>query len=146
MAAKEDASAPSPWAQVRWIVDAGPFDVSVLRDSVSATVCSWGLGALADDLARIVAELTANAWMMQFPVMVTLRLEDSAILTEVSDSGPGMALFSAHGDPFGIDGRDLTSVASVVHELGLYACSTGRTVWARLHFRWSAPPEEGSAA
>jgi hypothetical protein len=146
MAAKEDANVPGPWAQVRWAVDAGPLDVSVLRDSVSATVRSWGMDALADDVARVVAELTANAWMVQLPVVVTLRLEESAIVTEVTDSGPGVALFAAHDDPFGIDGRGLTAVASLVHELGLYACSTSRTVWARLYFRWAAPPEEGTAA
>ena len=109
MTTMDGAIVPPYWAQVRWVLDAGPLDVSVVRNAAWATVHSWGVGALADDVAFIVGELAINAWTRQPPVVLMLRLEQSAILVEVSDAGPDMAAFSAP-DPLGVHGRGLPTV------------------------------------
>jgi anti-sigma regulatory factor (Ser/Thr protein kinase) len=145
MATMDDAIIPSYWAQVRWVLDAGPLNVPVVCNAAWATMHSWGLGVLADDVAFIVGELAANAWMRQPPVAVLLRLEDSAILVQVSDAGPDMDMFSTP-DLLGIQGRGLPAVASLAQEIGLHADHTGKAVWARLRFQWVSPPEDSAAA
>jgi anti-sigma regulatory factor (Ser/Thr protein kinase) len=146
METTEDAIVPPYRAQVYWVVDAGPPNVSVVRAAARGTVQNWGLSILADDVALIVGELAANAWTHgQPPVVVMLRLEDSSILIAVSDAGPGMMVFS-QPDALGVHGRGLPIVASIAHEVGLYADCEGKLVWARLRFQWAVPSDETESA
>lgn len=134
--------APAYLAQWRYTVDAGPSDVAVARAAAWATVQNWGLGALADDIALIVAELSANAWTRgQPPVVVMLRLEESSVLVHVSDAGPGTPTFRL----IGVHGRGLPAAASVADEIGMVADSHGTTVWARLWFQWVKPESDSEA-
>jgi hypothetical protein len=101
-----DCGSPVPpyRAQVRWVVDAGALDASAVRNAALATMRNWGAYVLADDVALIVGELAANAWgRRQPPIAVMLRFEEASILIEVSDTEPGVIVFSmpeplrAHG-------------------------------------------------
>jgi anti-sigma regulatory factor (Ser/Thr protein kinase) len=132
-------------AQVCWVVDAGLLDVSVARNAAYATMHNWGMGVLADDVALIVGELAANAWeYRQPPIAVMLRLEDSSILVEVSDAEPSIIVFSKP-EQLRVHGRGFNIVASLAHELGLYADHAGKTVWARLYFHWATPSDKAAA-
>lgn len=143
----ENGTEPAWQAQVRWVVDAGPLDVLVVRSVARATVRNWGADIVADDIALLVSELAANAWVHgQPPIMVMLRLEASSVLVEVSDAGPGIAEFS-QPEPLGVHGHGLPITASLADEFGLYANHAGEILWARLHVQWQAPPEgEAQAA
>ncbi len=142
----EDATGPAWQAQVRWVVDAGPVDVLVVRSAARTTVQKWGADVAADDIALVVSELTANAWVHgQPPIMVMLRLEDSSVLVEVSDAGPGIAEFS-QPEPLGVHGHGLPITASLADEFGLYANRAGKILWARLHVQWQVPPEDEAQA
>ena len=131
----------TPWqAQVRWVVDAGPVDVLVARSAARATAQSWGADLVADDIALVVSELTANAWVHgRPPIVVMLRLESSSVLVEVSDAGPGIAEFR-HPAPLGVHGHGLPITASLADEFGLIANHAGKTLWARLNVQWQLPP------
>lgn len=142
----EDATGPACQAQVRLVVDAGPLDALVVRSAARATLHSWGADVVADDIALVVSELTANAWVHgKPPIIVMLRLEDSSVLVEVSDAGPGIAEFS-QPEPLGVHGHGLPITASLADELGLYANRAGKTLWARLYVQWQAPEDEAQAA
>ena len=142
----EDATGLAWQAQVRWVVDAGPVSVMVARSAARATVHNWGADVVADDIALVVSELTANAWVHgQLPIMVMLRLEDSSVLVEVSDAGPGIAEFS-QPESLGVHGHGLPITASIADEFGLYANRAGKILWARLHVRWQAPAEDEAQA
>ena len=140
--------APTYLAQWRHVVDAGPPDVMVARTAAWATAHNWGLSAFADDVALIVAEFTGDAWTNgRPPIVVTLRLDDGALTIEVSDTGPGIPVFSGPG-LLGAHGRGLPAAATIADEIGIVADARGKTVWARLRFRWAAPAESepGAAA
>jgi anti-sigma regulatory factor (Ser/Thr protein kinase) len=142
MGDKDDVIVPAYQAQVRWVVDAGPPDVLVVRGAARATAHNWGVDVVADNVALVVGELAANAWIHgRPPIVVLLRLEGSAVLVEVSDAGPGIAEFSWPRS-LGVHGYGLPITASLADELGLYANSAGKTVWARLRFQWGVPPED----
>ena len=67
----------------------------VARMGAWSTVHNWGLGGLADDVGLVVGELGTNAWMQGHPpIVLTLRLEAGCLTIEVSDTGPGMPMFS----------------------------------------------------
>lgn len=142
MSTDSTPSAPAYHAQWRYVVDAGPPDVAVARAAAWGTVHSWGLGALADDIALIVAELSANAWVHgRPPVVIMLRLEENSVLVSVSDAGPGTPVFRL----IGVQGRGLPAAASIAEEIGMVADSHGTTVWARLWFRWATPESDAGA-
>lgn len=123
-------------AQWNWVVDGGPPDVAVVRDAARATVHNWGLGALADDVALIVAEFSSNAWTYgDLPITVTLRLQEGVLTIEVDDAGSGLALFTGPR-PLGAGSRGFPAAAAVAQEIGVDGRAGGTTVWARLHFRW----------
>jgi hypothetical protein len=96
----------SPYlAQWSWLIDGGPPDVAVVRDAARATARNWGLGALADDVALMVAEFSSSAWTHgDLPITVRLWLQDGVVTIEVSDAGPGLTLFSG-SRPLGTGGR-----------------------------------------
>jgi anti-sigma regulatory factor (Ser/Thr protein kinase) len=140
------AIVPPYRAQVRWVVDAGPPDVLVVRSAARTTAQHWGVGIQADDVALIAGELTANAWVSgQPPVVVILRLEESSVLVQVSDCGPGIVEFS-HPGPLGVHGHGLPITASLADELGLYADHAGKAIWARLSLHWARRPEAEETA
>lgn len=146
METTDDAIVPPYRAQVHWVVNSGPPNVSVVRAAARGTVQNWGLSILADDVALIVGELAANAWTHgQPPIVVMLGLEDSSIVIAVSDAGPGMMVFS-QPEALGVHGRGLPIIASIAHEVGLYADHAGKLVWARLRFQWAVPSGETEAA
>jgi anti-sigma regulatory factor (Ser/Thr protein kinase) len=123
-------------AQWRWVIEGGPPDVAVVRNAAWATANNWGLGALADDVALIVAEFSSNAWTHGSPpIVVTLRLQENVLIIEVSDAGPGLALFTGPR-PLGAGGRGFPAAVALVGEMGVDGRSDGTTVWARLHFQW----------
>jgi anti-sigma regulatory factor (Ser/Thr protein kinase) len=135
-------SGPAYHAQWRYVVDAGPSDVAVARAAACATAHTWGLGALAEDIALIVAEFSANAWVHgRPPVVIMLRLEESSVLVSVSDAGPGTPVFRL----IGVQGRGLPAAASIAEEIGMVADSQGTTVWARLWFQWVTPESDAGA-
>ena len=126
-------------AQVRWVVDTGSLDASAVRNAALATMHSWGAYVLADDVALIVGELAANAWgRRQPPIVVMIRFEEASILIEVSDTEPGVIVFSMP-EPLRAHGRGFSIVASLADEVGLYADHTGKAVWARLYFHGPVP-------
>jgi hypothetical protein len=133
--------APTYLAQWRHVVDAGPSDVMVARTAAWATAHNWGLGALADDVALIVAEFGGDAWTNGHPpIVVTLRLDDGVLTIEVSDTSPGMPVFNGPG-LLGVHGRGLPAAATIADEIGIVADARGKTIWARLRFRWVRPAE-----
>ena len=70
---------------------APPPDAVVARTAAwaKATMDTWGLGGLADDVGLIVAEFSSNAWTHGSPpVVITLLLQESDLTIEVSDAGP----------------------------------------------------------
>jgi hypothetical protein len=68
---------------------------------------NWGLGALADDVALIVAEFSSSAWTHgDLPITVGLWLQNGVVTIEVSHAGPGLTLFSG-SRPLGTGGRDI---------------------------------------
>jgi len=138
--------APTYLAQWRHIVDAGPPDVVVARTAAWATAHNWGLSMFADDVALIVAEFTSDAWTNgRPPIVVTLRLEDRALAIEVSDTAAGMPVFRGPG-LLGVHGRGLPAAAAIADEIGIVADARGKTVWARLRFRWAVSAESGPGA
>ena len=132
-----DGTPASPYlAQWSWVIDGGPPDVAVVRDAARATAQNWGLGALADDVALIVAEFSSNAWTYgDLPITVMLRLQEGVLTIEVSDTGPGLALFTGPR-PLGAGGRGFPAAAAIAQEIGVDGRACVTTVWARLHFRW----------
>ena len=136
----------SPYlAQWSWLIDGGPPDVAVVRDAARATARNWGLGALANDVALIVAEFSSSAWTHgDLPITVRLWLQDGVVTIEVSDAGPGLTLFSG-SHPLGTGGRGFPAAAAIAQEMGVHSRACKATVWARLHFRWvSAETEPGA--
>jgi anti-sigma regulatory factor (Ser/Thr protein kinase) len=136
----------SPYlAQWSWLIDGGPPDVAVVRDAARATARNWGLGALADDVALIVAEFSSSAWTHgDLPITVRLWLQDGVVTIEVSDAGPGLTLFSG-SRPLGTGGGGFPAAAAIAQEMGVHSRACKATVWARLHFRWvSAETEPGA--
>jgi anti-sigma regulatory factor (Ser/Thr protein kinase) len=143
-----DGTPASPYlAQWSWVVDGGPPDVAVVRDAARATADNWGLGALADDVALIVAEFSSNAWTYgDLPITVTLRLQEGVLTIEVNDMGPGLALFTGPR-PLGAGSRGFPAAAAIAQEIGVDGRACETTVWARLHFRWvSAETEPGAVS
>ena len=123
-------------AQWRWVVEGGPPDVAVVRNAAWATADNWGLGALADDIALIVAEFSSNAWTHGSPpIVVTLQLQESVLIIEVRDGGPGLALFTGPR-PLGAGGRGFPAAVAIAQEMGVDGRADGTTVWARLYFQW----------
>lgn len=141
------APASTYLAQWNWVADGGPPDVAVVRNAAWATAQNWGLGALADDVALIVAEFSSNAWTHGSPpIAVTLRLQESVLTIEVSDAGPGLALFTGPR-PLGAGGRGFPAAVAIAQEIGVEGRAGGTTVWAQLHFQWvPAEAEPGAAA
>ena len=134
------AAVPPRGAQVCWVVEAGSLDASVVRNAAHATMHTWGMAALADNVALIVNELAVNAWKYRRPpIEVMLRLEESSILIEVNDAEPSMIVFSRPEELLA-HGRGFTVVAALAHEVGLYADYAGKAVWARLYFHRGLPP------
>jgi anti-sigma regulatory factor (Ser/Thr protein kinase) len=132
------ANAPaSPYlAQWSWTVDGGPPDVAAVRDAARGTARNWGLGALADDVALIVAEFSSNAWTHgDLPIAVTLRLQEDVLTIEVSDTGSGLAVFTGPR-PLGAGGRGFPATGAIAQEIGVYGRDCKTMVWARLYFRW----------
>ena len=87
-----DGTPASPYL-AKWsctVEAAPPPDVAARTAAwAKATLDTWGLGGLAGDVGRIVAELSSNAWTHGSPpVEVTLLLQDSVLTIEVSDAGP----------------------------------------------------------
>jgi anti-sigma regulatory factor (Ser/Thr protein kinase) len=141
-----DGTPASPYlAQWSWVIDGGPPDVAVVRDAAQATARNWGLGVLAADVALIVAEFSSNAWTHgSLPITVTLRLRDDVLTIEVSDAGPGLALFTGPR-PLGAGGRGFPGAAAIAHEIGVDGRACETKVWARLRFQWvSAEAEPGA--
>jgi anti-sigma regulatory factor (Ser/Thr protein kinase) len=123
-------------AQWSWVVEGGPPDVAVVRNAAWATADNWGLGALADDIALIVAEFSSNAWTHGSPpIVVTLQLQESVLIIEVRDGGPGLALFTGPR-PLGAGGRGFPAAVAIAQEMGVDGRADGTTVWARLYFQW----------
>jgi hypothetical protein len=139
-------ASPSLIAQWRHVVDKGPPDVMVARNGAWSTVHNWGLRELADDVGLVVGELGTNAWTQgRPPIVLTLRLEAGCLTIEVSDTGPGMPMFSNPG-LLGLQGRGLPAAAAVADEVGIVADARGTTVWARLRFRLAEPAESDPGA
>ena len=138
-----DGIPASPYlAQWSWVVDGGPPDVAVVRNAARAAAQNWGLGVLADDVALIVAEFSSNAWTHgSLPIAVTLRLQEGVLTIEVSDAGPGLALFTGPR-PLGAGGRGFPAAAAIAQEIGVDGRACETTVWARLHFRWVSAETE----
>jgi anti-sigma regulatory factor (Ser/Thr protein kinase) len=123
-------------AQWSWLIDGGPPDVAVVRDAAQAMARNWGLGALAADVALIVAEFSSNAWRHGSPpITVTLLLQDGVLTIEVCHAGPGLALF-AGPRPLGAGGHGFPGAAAIAHEIGVDGGACETKVWARLHFEW----------
>lgn len=111
-----------------------------------ATMDIWGLGGLADDVAIIVAEFSANAWAHgRPPVEVTLLLQDNVLTIEVSDAGAGLAVF-AGPRPLGAGSRGLPAAVDIAEQIGIDGGAWGTRVWARLYFQRAAPSAEPGAA
>ena len=141
-----DSTPASPYlAQWNWVVDGGPPDVAVVRDAARATAQNWGLGVLADDVALIVAEFSSNAWTHGgLPIAVALRLQEGVLTIEVSDKGPGLALFTGPR-PLGAGGRGFPAAAAIAQEIGVNGRTCETRVWARLYFRWVSAETEAGA-
>jgi hypothetical protein len=124
-------------------------DAAVARTAAwaRATMDNWGLGGLADDVALIVAEFSANAWRNGSPpVTVTLLLQDSVLTVEVTDAGAGLAVF-AGPRPLGAGGCGLPAAVDIAQQIGIDGGPWGTRVWARLHFQWlPAQTEPGATA
>jgi anti-sigma regulatory factor (Ser/Thr protein kinase) len=142
----QSATVPPYLAQWSWVIDGGPPDVAVARDAAQATACNWGLGVLAADVALIVAEFSANAWTHgSLPISISLRLQDGILTIEVSDMGPGLALFIGPR-PLGSGGRGFPGATAIAQEIGVEGQAHGTRVWARLHFQWLSGDTEPEAA
>jgi anti-sigma regulatory factor (Ser/Thr protein kinase) len=142
-----DSTPASPYlAQWSWVINGGPPDVAVVRDAAQSTAHNWGLGVLAADVALIVAEFSSNAWTHgSLPITVTLRLQDGVLTIEVSDAGPGLALFTGPR-PLGAGGRGFPAAAAIAHEIGVDGRTCETKVWARLHFQWASAETEPGVA
>jgi hypothetical protein len=127
----------SPYlAKWSYVVEAGPPDVAVARTAAWSTVHNWGLGALADDVALLVAEFSSNAWTHgSLPVVVTLLLEEGVLTIEVSDAGCA-------------GGRSLAAAAAAIApQSGIEGGPWNTTAWARIYFqRGPAETEPGAVA
>jgi anti-sigma regulatory factor (Ser/Thr protein kinase) len=114
--------------------------MAIVCNAAWGTADNWGLGALADDVALIVAEFSSNAWTHGSPpIVATLWLHESVLIIEVSDAGPGLALFTGPR-PLGAGGRGFPAATAIAQGMGVDGRADGTTVWARLHFQW-APAE-----
>ena len=146
-----DGTPASPYL-AKWsctVEAAPPTDVAVARTAAwaTATMDTWGLGGLADDVGLIVAELTSNAWTHGSPpAVVTLLLQESVLTIEVSDAGAGLAVF-AGPRPLGAGGRGLPAAVDIAQQIGIDGGARGTRMWARLYFQWlPAETEPGAAA
>ncbi|WP_405145076.1 ATP-binding protein [Sphaerisporangium sp. NBC_01403] len=115
-----------------------PHDLAIVgttRSMVNATLSSWALQDLADDVVLVVGELLANAiGYGKPPVRLSLWAETGELCVRVTDHGPEQP---RHLD-LGIDadhGRGLTIVDALAHETGITQLpdTPGKTVWARWH-------------
>src|SRR5271165_635139 len=135
-----DGTPASPYL-AKWsctVQAAPPPDVAVARTAAwaKATMDTWGLGGLADDVGLIVAEFSSNAWTHGSPpVVVTLLLQESDLTIEVSDGGAGLAVF-AGPRPLGASGRSLPAAVDIAQQIGIDGGAWGTRVWARLYFQW----------
>ena len=135
-----DGTPASPYL-AKWsctIQAAPPPQTAVARTAAwaTATMHHWGLGALADDVGLIVAEFSSNAWTHGSPpIVVTLQLQESVLIIEVRDGGPGLALFTGPR-PLGAGGRGFPAAVAIAQEMGVDGRADGTTVWARLYFQW----------
>jgi anti-sigma regulatory factor (Ser/Thr protein kinase) len=135
-----DGTPASPYL-AKWscAVEAAPQPGSAAARTAAwarATMDNWGLGGLADDVALIVAEFSSNAWTHGSPpVEVTLLLQEGVLTIEVSDAGPGLAVF-AGPRPLGAGGRGLPAAVGIANQIGIDGEAWGTRVWARLYFQW----------
>ena len=123
--------------------------VAVARTAAwaKATMDTWGLGGLANDVGLIVAEFSSNAWTHGSPpVVVTLLLQESVLTIEVRDAGAGLTVF-AGPRPLGAGGRGLPAAVDIAQQDRNRRRGLGYQVWARLYYQWlPAKTEPGAAA
>ncbi|MGQ0520890.1 MAG: SpoIIE family protein phosphatase [Actinomycetota bacterium] len=118
------------------------------RRAVREVLVSWGLEALADDVALGVSELVANAVLhARTDLQVVLERRGAGVRAEVRDESPrevslpwhaALADGAGQGRPASVDevldvesmtGRGLLVVSSVADRWGVDTTDAGKTVW-----------------
>ena len=126
---------------------APPPDAVVARTAAwaKATMDTWGLGGLADDVGLIVAEFSSNAWTHGSPpVVITLLLQESDLTIEVSDAGAAGGVRRA---PPARREPPWSAAVDIAQQIGIDGGAWGTRVWARLYSSRNPPrPSPATAA
>ncbi|MGW7278849.1 ATP-binding protein [Streptomyces sp. NPDC054844] len=105
--------------------------VAEVRHSVRTALESWGVGAIADDMAVVASELASNALKHAGgEATVRLRLAEGQALLEVDDSSMRRPVSRRVGAEVE-EGRGLFLVQALAADWGWrYRQGGGKTVWA----------------
>ncbi|GII87250.1 hypothetical protein Ssi03_52400 [Sphaerisporangium siamense] len=120
-----------------WEVPYNPAEVRAARHKVRATLTSWFLMDVADDVELVVAETLANAISHGAPpIQLALWRSAHELWVRVTDHGGGRPRRLTPG-PQAVHGRGLSIVAALATESGVVflAGRPGKVVWAR----WALP-------
>ncbi|GII64939.1 hypothetical protein Skr01_50240 [Sphaerisporangium krabiense] len=120
-----------------WEVPYDPAEIGETRHQVRATLTSWSLADIADDVVLVVAETLADAISHGAPpVQLALWRTADELWVRVTDHGDGRPRRLTPG-PRAVHGRGLSIVAALATESGVVflADRPGKVVWAR----WALP-------
>jgi anti-sigma regulatory factor (Ser/Thr protein kinase) len=117
-------------ARTSGVLVATPLSVRTARQFAVGVVESWGEHQLAEDVALIVTELSANAVRHAVSdFRVTATRSGSRVRVAVDDGGPGCPKPVAAG-PGDASGRGLALVARLADRWGWEESAPGKSVWA----------------
>jgi anti-sigma regulatory factor (Ser/Thr protein kinase) len=119
---------------------ATPLAASAARAYVEATLESWELTALTENVTLVVSELVTNA-VRYAPDLLTLECfisADGRFVLQVADPSTELPIPGQAG-PFDVHGRGLVIVEALADEWGAHLADDmgGKVVWAA--FGVSAP-------
>ncbi|WP_433332414.1 ATP-binding protein [Spirillospora sp. CA-294931] len=122
-------STARPRTAASWHLPPGKSAPAHSRELAAATLSEWGLDAIADDTVLLIDELVTNAVLhAPGPIQLTLHLDESALLCQVTDSNSCPPLPRVPG-PHTESGRGLHLLHTLASTHGWSLTPTGKVVW-----------------
>jgi len=105
--------------------------VTSIRRNVAAALAEWGVASVAaDDVLLIVSELTTNSLRYgSAPMRCRVRLDEHAVVVDVSDRGSSRPERRTVFDPTAENGRGLILVDALSSRWGVRPTGSGKSVW-----------------